>query len=228
MAMGARTAMSTVRQRMSNDSDVMTLAQWLSPAFPVGAFAYSHGLETAIAEAMIVTAQDLEGWLAEVLEHGSGRTDAIVLRAAYANPADLVGVNDAALAFAATSERVMETELQGTAFGQTTAAIWGGEGVAFCYPVAVGAAAARRHLDADLTVTLYLQAFAANLVSAAVRGVPLGQTEGQRVLAALAPICAQIAEQSRDMTLEDLHSTAFASDIAAMRHETLQPRIFRS
>jgi urease accessory protein len=123
---------------------------------------------------------------------------------------------------------MLETTLQGTAFGQTTAAIWDSREITACYPVAVGYAAAREKLDVDLTAALYLHAFASNLVSAAVRAVPLGQTEGQRVLSAVLPICHRIAHDTQDTMLDDLSSTAFLSDIAAMQHETLQPRIFRS
>jgi len=94
--------------------------------------------------------------------------------------------------------------------------------------VAVGAAAARLQIDPTLTASMYLQAFCSNLVSATVRAVPLGQTDGQAVLAALAPYCARIAEDTALATLDDLQSIAFLSDIAAMRHETLQPRIFQS
>jgi len=215
---------------MSTDRDLLTLAQWLSPAFPVGAFAYSHGLETMMQRGGIATADALHDWLRDVLEHGSGRNDCILLRAAYACASldEVMKVNDTAIAVSASAERVFETRLQGTAFAQTTAAIWGSEEITACYPVAVGYAAARETLDVDLTAALYLQAFAGSLISAAVRAVPLGQTEGQRVLAALLALCQQIAHDSRDTTLDDLRSTAFLSDIAAMQHETLQPRIFRS
>jgi urease accessory protein len=214
---------------MRTDHGLLTLAQWLSPAFPVGAFAYSHGLETAIQSGVIGSAQDLQDWLEDVLAHGSGRNDAVLLHAAYCAPAaELVHVNDTALAVTASAERVLETQLQGGAFCQTTAAIWGTMNDDLVYPVAVGAAAARLHLDPTLTAALYLQSFAGNLVSAAVRAVPLGQTEGQRVLAALSPLCVRIADETATATLDDLHSTAFLSDIAAMHHETLQPRIFRS
>ena len=138
------------------------------------------------------------------------------------------------MAVSASRERVLETQLQGNAFAQTTAAIWGGgeiwhkDTTALCYPVAVGDAAARLQFDVDLTAAMYLHAFASNLISAAVRAVPLGQTEGQRVLAAIVPLCEQIAQETIDTTLDDLSSTAFLSDIAAMHHETLQPRMFRS
>ncbi|MEQ6203478.1 urease accessory protein UreF [Sulfitobacter sp. HNIBRBA2951] len=221
---------------MSINHDIITLAQWLSPSFPVGGFAYSHGLETAFQNGTVTSAQTLQDWLVDVLAHGSGRNDCILLRAAFASttPAQLDIVNQTALAVSASHERIKETQLQGGAFAQTTAAIWGADEVAgtapsdLCYPVAVGNAAAQQALDVDLTATMYLHAFASNLVSAAVRAVPLGQTEGQRVLAALTAHCEQIADSTRTATLDDLASTTFLSDIAAMQHETLQPRIFRS
>lgn len=214
---------------MNAEQGVLTLAQWLSPSFPVGAFAYSHGLETVIASGELPCAEGLQGWLGDALAHGSGRNDCILLRVAYgAGSAGLGAVNDAALAICASAERAMETQLMGAAFCQTTAAIWGGEVDDLCYPVAVGAMAARMGIDVDVTAALFLQGFVSNLVSVAVRAVPLGQTEGQAVLAALTPLCGQIAAQTRGATLADLSSTGFLSDIAAMRHETLQPRIFRT
>ena len=230
MVMAAPTPMNMSPPHMSTEHNILTLAQWLSPAFPVGAFAYSHGLETAIKDGAIATAVGLEQWLSDVLNYGSGRNDCILLRVAHAcgSEAALEDVNQTALAVSASSERVLETQLQGTAFSQTTAAIWGSDQATVCYPVAVGRAVAHMQLDVDLATALYLHAFAANLVSAAVRAVPLGQTEGQRVVAALIPLCDRIASETRDATLDDLSSTAFLSDIAAMQHEPLQPRIFRS
>jgi len=204
----------------TTEQGILTLAQWLSPAFPVGAFAYSHGLEWAIQSGRIRTAEELESWLGDVLAFGSGRNDCILLRCAYAacSPEDVLEVNQTAVAISSSRQRVMETELQGDAFGQTAASIWGGDDTALCYPVAVGVAASHARLECDLTAAMYLHAFASNLVSVCVRAVPLGQTEGQRVL----------ANDTRGTTLDDLSSTAFFSDIAAMQHETLQPRIFRS
>jgi len=237
MVTGAPIPMNMSQRPMITDtSAIVTLAQWLSPAFPVGGFAYSHGLETAIQSGVIATAADLHGWLADVLAHGSGRNDCILLRAAHAckTDAQLDMVNQTALAACASHERALESQLQGGAFAQTAAAIWDAdaqwhaEPANLCYPVAVGHAAARLRIDAGLTATMYLHAFASTLVSATVRAVPLGQTEGQRTLAALAPLCEQIAADTEGAALDDLASTAFLSDIAALRHETLQPRIFRS
>lgn len=230
MGMDAPIPTNMSQPHMSTDHDILTLTQVMSPAFPVGAFAYSHGLETAIHSGTITSAEDLENWLSDVLLHGSGRNDCILLRAAYAcdSPIALEGVNQTARAVSSSSERLMETQLQGSAFNQTFTAIWGGDEAALCYPVAVGHAAASLHIDVDLAAALYLHSFVSNLVSAAVRAVPLGQTEGQRVVAALIPLSTQIAKDTQDATLDDLSSIAFMSDIAAMKHETLQPRIFRS
>lgn len=215
---------------MTTERDILTLAQWLSPAFPVGAFAYSHGLEAAVQSGWIASADDLAEWLEDVIAHGSGRNDCILLRAACAaqGPEARAAVNAIAKAFAASSERQLEQDLQGAAFCKTTAAIWGGEAVAYLYPVAVGAAAAKLRIDATLTAAMYLQAVASNLISAAQRMMPLGQTEGQRVLAQLTPLCQETAQATLGLTCDDLQSTAFLSDIAAMRHETQQPRIFRT
>lgn len=223
--------MSQRRTRpMGIDQSVLTLAQWLSPAFPVGAFAYSHGLETAIESGVIASADDLQAWLTDLLNYASGRSDCILLRMSYGavDIAALHHVNASALALCASRERQMETRLQGAAFCKTTAAIWGNDLPDLAYPVAVGAAAARADIDLSMSCQMYLQSFASNLVSAAVRLVPLGQTEGQRVLAALTPLCTKIANETTDCTLDDLQSLCFASDISAMRHETLQPRIFRT
>jgi urease accessory protein len=211
-------------------SAFLTLAQWFSPSYPLGSFAYSHGLETAIQSGAVTTAADLQGWLADLIEHGSVRNDVILLRLAYGaeTSEERAEVDAATRAFAASSERLLEADLQGSAFARTTSAIWGTEAPNLTNPVAVGAAARGLNLPEELTALMYAQAFVSNLVSAAVRLVPLGQTEGQTTLAALSPRCVGIVEATVGTTLDDLSSTTFAFDIAAMRHETLQTRIFRS
>lgn len=209
---------------MSMSTDLLTLAQWLSPAFPVGAFAYSHGLETAIRDSDIADAADLQEWLETLLIQGSGRGDAILLMAAFRGE----DVNDLARAVAASAERIHESERQGAAFAATVRAVWGLDLPDLLYPVAVGRAAALKGLPCRPTAALFLQAFASNLVSAAVRLVPLGQTDGQRVLAALTPLCERVAIEAESATTDDLWSNAWGSDIAAMRHETMEPRLFQS
>jgi urease accessory protein len=207
---------------------VLHLLTWLSPAFPTGGYAYSHGLEWAVEDGDIVDGDTLRGWLADVLVHGSGRNDAILLRHAHGG-GDLAALNELAIAIAPSRERRVETLDQGTAFVAAVAA-WNPPQLParVAYPVAVGAMAGRYGIDQDLTAAAYLQAFAANLISAAVRLVPLGQSAGLRVLAALEPCIRHLADITRTATLDDLGSCAFRSDLAAMRHETQYTRLFRS
>lgn len=244
-------------------SETLKLLAWLSPAFPVGAFSYSHGLEWAIEDGTVATIGDLEAWITGVLTEGAGRNDAILLRAAHAatREADAARVAEIAVlaaAFQPTRERRLEAIAQGNAFLDTVARTWdgpgdetadseGGDGVvrpvgvfaaqaaalmpepaAWSYPVAVGVAAACHGLSVDATVQGYLQAFAANLISAGVRAVPLGQTEGQRAIARLTPIYRTVTEATRGASLSDLGGAALAADIASMRHETQYTRLFRS
>ncbi len=204
---------------------ILTMSQWLSPGFPVGAFAYSHGLESAVADGLIPDADALTAWLCDVLEHGTGRCDAILLRVGYDDPE---AADTHARAFAASAERLQELDLQGRAFCDTLRATEGLEVDGLAYPVAVGFAASQKGVPVDITVALYLQAMLANLVSAAQRLLPMGQTDGQRVLNALRPVVAEVTAATDGAGLDDLHSSAWMSDIAAMRHETLQPRIFRT
>jgi urease accessory protein len=209
-------------------TELLTLAQWLSPAFPVGAFTHSHGLEAAFHAGWISDAEGLEDWLCDLLTHGSGRSDATFLAAAFHGRVPLAGIDAMARAFAPSAERLLETEAQGAAFAQVVGAVWGAGLDGLTYPVALGAAAAREGLALDLTLTLYLQAFTANLIAAAQRLGPVGQTEGQRILHALTPLIEETARAARDGDLDQLASSAFLSDIASMRHETQYSRIFRS
>lgn len=203
------------------------LTQWLSPAYPVGAFSYSHGLEWAVSEGEISDAATLEAWLRDILTLGSGRNDAILLAHAYRtdNPAEIA---ELATALNSGAERLLETEAQGAAFARTTRAIWPDDLPDMPYPVAVGTAARQHGLPLAETIALYLHAFAANLVSAAVRFVPLGQTEGQAVLSALFSAIDAITAEAQTAALDDLGGCAFRADMASMHHETLTTRIFRS
>ncbi len=208
-------------------SDILTLSQWLSPAFPVGAFAFSHGLETAVRDGLVTNASELEAWLADLALAGSLRSDVVLVAAAYGAD-DPREVDAHALAFQPSAERLEEATQLGAAFCRTVRDVWGLDLPDLAYPVAVGRAAGLRGIALDDTAALYAQAFLGNLVSAAIRLVPLGQTEGQGVLARLQPACRALGEAACDLTLDDLASAAFLSDIQSMRHETLSPRIFQS
>lgn len=209
--------------------------QWLSPAFPTGAFACSHGLEQVISEGHVTSAPALHDWIADILAHGAGRTDAMLLVAGLTADADLAGLDDLARALAPSSERLLETLAQGTAFARTVSAITGRSLPARALPLAVADAARALDLPATEIAAMYLHGFAANLVSVAVRFVPLGQTEGQAVLATLHPLIGDIAQAAmvaQGLGPEDLIpvviSSVLAADLAAMRHETLDVRIFQT
>ncbi len=215
MAMGGPIPMRT--------DPMLTLSQWLSPAYPVGAFAYSHGLERLVEGGL----KDLRPWLEDVLAHGSGTSDALFLAAAYhaETPAQ---TDSMCRAFAPSKERLMELELQGAAFCEVTASAFNLPLKNLTYPVAIGRAAALQGLPLPLTLQLYLQAFASNLVAAGQRLLPLGQREAQGIIAALAPLISRIARAAESGDLTTLSGTAFMADIAAMQHEVQPSRIFRT
>lgn len=207
---------------------LLTLVQWLSPAFPVGGYAYSHGLEWSMVTGEVATAADLRRWLATLIGEGAGRSDAILLAHALRPESDLAELTALASALAASRERWTETLEQGRALAVATNALTGAAYPAMPYPVALGAAARGLDLPAERIVMLYLHAFASALVQAGVRFIPLGQTEGQQVLADLHPVILRLASEASIAPLDAIGSGAFRGDLAAMQHETLDVRIFRT
>lgn len=207
-----------------NADHLLTLTQWMSPAYPVGSFAWSHGLENAVARGQVRDAASLQDWLAVVLEQGSGRSDALLLCAAHRGE----DVAELAAALAPSRERLMETMQQGAAFAAITRAVWGLDLRDAAYPVVVGRAAGMMGLPVVATAQVYLFSFASALTQAAQRLMPLGQTKGQQVLAALASLCQALGEVAASLGVDDIGASGFAIDIASMRHEVQEPRIFRS
>ncbi len=205
-----------------SQATLLRVLTWLSPAFPTGAFAYSHGLEWAVGAGLVGDERSLDAWLSDLIRHGSFRNDVILLRCAHR------GEDVAALAsaLAASLERRQETLLQGEAFAAASVP-WGGTEPA-ALPVAVGRLGARNGTDEDLLALAFLHACAANLVSAALRLIPLGQQAGLRVLAALEPAILELEKATREASSDDLGGFCFRSEIAAMRHETQYTRLFRS
>jgi urease accessory protein len=224
---------------MTAQGSSLPLLVWLSPAFPVGAFAYSHGLEAAVDAGDIHDAASLQAWLADLIEHGSLRSDAILTAQAWRMAQDkaaLQELNDLALALASSRERYLETSAQGSAFITAITAAWActpatllaSLDTPIAYPVAVGACAAGHEIDLSALVEAYVVAFLGNLISAAVRLGPVGQTDGQKITAALLARLNRLAHFAQSASLDDLGSIALRSDIAAMQHETLYSRLFRS
>ena len=216
------------------------LLAWLSPSFPTGAFSYSHGLEAAAASGAIHDRASLENWIAAIVAHGSGRMDADILRDAYraaldGDDAGLAAANHRGVAYRASAELALEATQQGAAFLGTCVAAWRGAFLdgwqarkRVCLPAVFSAAAAGAGIAVEDALIGYLQAFAANLMSAGLRLGLIGQTDGQRILAALEPVVAAAARAALTRDLRDFGSATFAVDLASMAHETQYSRLFRS
>jgi len=225
-----------------NDRALYRLMAWLSPSYPVGAFSYSHGLEWLVETGEIRDGKTLTQWVSHILLHGSGRNDAIFFAHCYRavvakDSRALMEIAELAGASVASAERHLETASQGRAFAETTAKTWqsptldrllADDDMVIAYPIAVAIAVADHGIDLGPALAAYLHAFAANLVSAGVRLVPLGQTAGQIAMTQLEAPVAQTARVGMDATLEDIGGAAFLMDMAAMKHETQYSRLFRS
>jgi urease accessory protein len=220
----------------------LPLLLWLSPAFPVGAFAYSHGLEWAVEAGDVTNAATLRDWLDDLLSFGAPRNDAVLFALSFRavrirDKAALDNLNELAVALAGSAERRLETVSQGNAFLAAVRNAWRApifslvdeeNGDPIAYPIAVALAAAGHDLPLQSSLQAFVLSFVANCVSAAVRLGPIGQSDGQRVLAGLLSKVRRVATEAAQATLDDLGGCALRSDIAAMKHETQYSRLFRS
>jgi urease accessory protein len=215
---------------------------WLSPSYPIGAFSYSGGLEWAVEAGDITDAETLRRWLAVMLGEGSGSCDSVFFVHAHRtsvekDSAALRAVAELAAAFVPSKERLLETTAQGRAFLDATRGAWPCPALdnlevawpgPVALPVAVGVSCAGHGIPCEPALQAFLQALIANWISAGVRLIPLGQSDGQRVLAALEPEVAAAAQRALTTPLDEIGSCAFRADIASMRHETQYTRLFRS
>jgi urease accessory protein len=229
----------------ASSQDVLRLAAWLSPSFPVGAYTYSSGLEYAVEAGIVTDAASLEEWIGGVVQLGTGRSDGGLFVLAYraaqlGDTQELRHVIEWADALRPTSELALESAGQGDAFLKTVRAAWPHPGLNAlvgiaqktrrkpAYAVVVGAACGYHGLALEPALAAFLHAVSANLISAALRTIPLGQTDGQRVTAAMESIIAEIAPNLLQVMLDDIGSTTPMVDWASMRHETQYTRLFRS
>ena len=223
---------------MSTTDSLYRLMSWLSPTYPVGAYSFSHGLEYAVEAGLVTDRESVHDWIATVMTAGNGFADLVFVAAAWESElSELSGLNEYVLAFQGTAELRLESTAQGRAFLSVTAAAWPCEATAalaaiphddVTYAVAVGAVAKSHDIDQREAVLAYAHAFAANLVSAAVRLVPLGQTDGQRITAVLLPTCMAAAERALATTPDEASTSTPMVDIASMKHEHQYTRLFRS
>ena len=226
---------------MTADAALYRLLTWLSPAYPLGAYAYSHGLEQAVEARLVREADGVKRYVATMLRAGAGRSDAGLFAAAHRAAADddmaeIAKLAELAMAWRATAETALEASAQGAAFMSVTRTSWPHPmldalaelPVAPSLPIAVAVAAAAHDVPLAPALLAYLHAIAANLVSAGVRLVPLGQSDGQRILAALETDVAAAQEAAMSTPLDEIGTSAAMIELCSMRHENQYTRLFRS
>ena len=223
---------------MSTSAALYKLQSWLSPSYPVGAYAFSHGLENAVDTELVNHVSDVTDWVGSVVSSGNGFADLVFLAAAWEASSDALALEEIAElahAFQVTSELRTESVAQGAAFLSATQQAWPCEAlhllpadVPLAYPVVVGVAAAGHDIDKALALHAYGHAFVANLVSAAVRLIPLGQTQGQQSIAALAPVVDAAVERALTTPLARVATSTLMVDVVSMNHETQYTSLFRS
>lgn len=226
---------STIITTTDSTSALLRLMAWLSPAFPVGSFSYSQGLERAVHDGQVSGPATLEDWLDAALRFGSGWNDAVLLAASWHEAAEgrvPSDVAELAEALAGSSERHRETMLQGAAF-LNAARAWPHPLVEelpsnCAYPVSVGAVAGAHGVALQAMLAAFLQAFISNQLQAAIRLSVIGQTDAVRLIAAFERLVTEIAEKASNSTLDNLGSATFGAEIASMRHETQYSRLFRT
>jgi len=220
---------------MADAAAQFRLMAWLSPAFPVGGFSYSHGLEAAVDIGLVGDADGLEAWIADLVAHGSGWNDAVLLAESWrraASGGDVATLAELAEAMAGSRERHLESTAQGAAF-LAAASAWPhprlealGPRAPYC--VAVGCAAGAHGVPLAAALGAFLQAFATNLVQAAIRLSVVGQVDAVALVARLEPMILDVAARAAGSDLDALGSATFVSEVVAMRHETQYSRLFRS
>lgn len=237
--MGTIMAMGTTTITTVTDADLFRLMAWTSPAYPVGGFSYSHGIEMAVEEDRLKKQADLVAYIASVLRQGAGRVDAVLLAEAHRAPdeARLDEIAELAFAWRGTAETALESTQQGGSFASVTVSCWPDARFAafaarhrgrLSHAVAFGAAAGMAGIPLRPALFAFLQGFCANLVSAGVRVIPLGQTDGQVATAALLPIITECADAALTTPLDELGTASPLLDMLSMRHETQYTRLFRS
>jgi urease accessory protein len=224
---------------------LLRLQSWLSPAFPIGSYSYSHGLEWAVEAGHIHDRRSLVDWMDADLCYGSGRNEAIFFSEAWRCAIDddrpkLLAIAELAAAFRGTSEFVLESSQQAAACLATLRQVWPDHVLDWlseilrerqvqpALAVVLGVRLARQGIPADLALPVFLQSHIGNLVTAGVRLIPLGQTDGQLAIAELEVAVLAASAQAKKATIDDLGSAAFMVELASMAHETQYTRLFRS
>ena len=201
------------------------LLSWFSPNFPIGSYNFSHGLEAAIDMNFVNDIVSLENWITYLISYGSGRNDSILLSNTYQGKK----INDLAFALCTSKERWVETKQLGNAFCKNINENWSFNiGNNLAYPVAVGKAGAFFKIPLEQLLITFIQSFVSNLVNVGIKHIPLGHSDGQKILIKLLPTIKELALNYKDYYIDDVGTSAFISDLTSMYHETLKNRIYQT
>src|SRR5262245_44221330 len=249
MATATATSMADI---MMNDKQcpfpplaLLRLQSWLSPAFPIGSYSYSHGIEWAVEAGHIRDRKNLVESLGAGGRYGSARNEAIFFVEAWRctigdDRARLFEVAELAAAFRGTAELALESSQQAASCLATLRQVWPdcvldwfsealcSNRVQPALAVVLGARSASQDIPLGLGLAAFLQSYVANLVTVGVRLIPLGQTDGQLAIAELEEMVLAASAQAKKATIDDLGSAGFMVDLASMAHETQYTRLFRS
>ena len=235
---------------MADSKDTIRQSQVLgalfSPAFPIGAFSYSHGMEAAIAAGDVNDVATTHDWIETILLGGSGRNDAILMASAYnavnlnatkggqlasLRNAEIEKINELAFALSSGAERAQESRELGVNFTLIVEKVYQldiGLSPPLAYPVVAGLTVHYLGCELRLSLSFFLQSFISNLISVAVRAMPLGQSDGQIILSRLMPVAAELAEEATTTPLDDIGGYAILADHSSILHKALETRIYRT
>ena len=201
------------------------LLSWFSPNFPIGSYNFSHGLEAAIEMNYIRDIVSLENWINYLINCGSAKTDSILLSNSYKGR----NINELAFALCPSKERWIETKQLGNAFCKNINENWSFNiGNNLAYPVALGKAGAFFKIPLEQLLIIFMQSFASNLINVGIKHIPLGQSDGQKILVNQLPNIRKLALKYKKCEIDDIGTSAFISDLTSMYHETLNNRIYQT
>ena len=216
---------TNIKQKQSTFDYHQLLLTWFSPSFPIGSFNFSHGLEAAIEYQFVYDKISLEEWIKHLIINGTGKTDSILLTNAYNGEA----VNELAFALCPSKERWIETSNLGKAFCKNIRENWGYKiDKNLAYPIAIGKAGLYFKIPLEKLLIAFLQSFVSNLINVGIKHIPLGQSEGQKILINFLPVIEKQTNIYKIAKVSDLGSSAFLSDLSSMYHETLNNRIYQT
>ena len=201
------------------------LLSWFSPNFPIGSYNFSHGLEAAIEMNYIRDIVSLENWINYLINCGSAKTDSILLSNSYKGR----NINELAFALCPSKERWIETKQLGNAFCKNITENWSFNiGNNLAYPVALGKAGAFFKIPLEQLLITFMQSFVSNLINVGIKHIPLGQSDGQKILVNQLPNIRKLALKYKKCEIDDIGTSAFISDLTSMYHETLNNRIYQT